>query len=700
MWLPEQMPQLTEQLKILGLELDPEALADLHGYPMGAIVQIPGCSASFVSSKGLVITNHHCALGSIQHNSTPENDYINNGFLAKTMADEVPAAPGSYVWVTTEIKDVTSEVLGKLEAKMSDGDRYRRIEQTIKNLVARCEKPGGVRCDVRALNGGASYMKVTRMEIQDVRLVYAPAEGIGNYGDEIDNFRWPRHVGDFSFFRAYVGKDGKPVPYSAENVPYQPKHYLRVSDQGVDEGDLVIVPGYPGTTRRYLTADEFAYYFESAYPKGIEYFTQVLEYMHARSKVDEDARIRLKSTIGSVGNALTNYTGSYEGMVRSDMMSIKKKQTADLQKFIESTPERHAKYGGVVETINEIEVRRRAMAEQERVMLWLGRGSTLLSQATTLHRLALEREKKDPDRTPGFQQRDLSRIEGRIKRAQSLYEPGFEALAFKFFLLEASRLPGDRRVVAIDDFMKKTGKATPEEQADALIGWLDSNTQMKSLDVRLVMMKESPKQIRARADSYLQLAEALYPFAKEREKMEDEVQGAMTRVRPRYLEAIREMKGGLMYPDANSTLRITVGTVEGYQPQDGLVAMPQTTLSGIVAKDTGEVPFMSPKTLLDAAAANRVEGYVDPQLNDVPVNYLSNVDTTGGSSGSPILNKRGELIGLNFDGVWESIPADYVFDPKVVRSIHVDAVYMLWVMDYVDGAHNLLLEMGLPVHSR
>src|SRR5436305_848006 len=234
MWMPQQIPQLADELRKMGLKMDPNRFADLTGDPMGAVISLGGCSASFVSPDGLVVTNHHCGFGALQFNSTPQRDLITNGFLAKTRDEELPAGPGSRMFVTTNIEDVTSRVTGNLTAKMSDADREKAIDRQVKQLVSECEKPGGVRCRVASFFEGAQYLRTTQMEIRDVRLVYAPALGIGDFGGETDNWMWPRHTGDWSYLRAYVGKDGKPADFSKDNVPYHPAHTLKVSTESVN----------------------------------------------------------------------------------------------------------------------------------------------------------------------------------------------------------------------------------------------------------------------------------------------------------------------------------------------------------------------------------------------------------------------------------------------------------------------------------
>ena len=246
MWMPQQIPVLGDELKKLGLQIDPNQFADLTGFPMGAIVSIGGCSASFVSPEGLLATNHHCVAGALQFNSTPENDILRNGFLARERGQEIQATPDARVFVTTAIEDVTGQILAPFPAGTSDADRTRLITRRRREMINQCEKPGNLRCQVASFFAGAQYQKITQMEIRDVRLVYAPALGVGNFGDEIDNWMWPRHTGDFSFYRAYVGKDGKPADFSQNNVPYRPKHHFKVSTRELDTQDLVLVAGFPG----------------------------------------------------------------------------------------------------------------------------------------------------------------------------------------------------------------------------------------------------------------------------------------------------------------------------------------------------------------------------------------------------------------------------------------------------------------------
>ena len=657
MWMPQQMPQLAAELQKAGVTLDPQRLADLTGDPMGAVVSLGGCTASFVSPDGLVVTNHHCVFGSIQHNATPERDLITNGFLAKTRAEELPAAPGTKVWVTTNIEDVTAKVNAGLTARTADIERAKHIDRRTKELVAECEKQGGVRCRVSSFFEGSQYLRLTQAEISDVRLVYAPARMIGEFGGEIDNFEWPRHTGDFAFYRAWV--DGK---------PYRPKHWLKLAKQGINEGDAVLVAGYPGRTFRYKTADEVRHYKEFVYPTNIRYFTDVIRLLEEAGKGNRDVQMRNASRIKSLANSLKNYTSVNEGFTRD--------------RIVESRMEREAKMraasGEVLEEIARLNATQFRNRERDLVLDFAtGRGSPMLQQAFTMVRLATERPKKDMDRLARYQEREWPNLKSASDRAQRTIEPGSDRAVLAYFVKEAAA-QGIKPLQGLD--------------LDALY----ANTKIASQEERTKMLGESVAQLKARKDSMLDLAFALLPLYEEREREELAYTGAMARLRPRYFDLLRQVRGGaVLYPDANSTLRITIGRVEGYSPRDATYLRPQTTLKGLMEKETGKDPFENPKALLAAAAdPAKTRPYVDPELRDVPVNFLSTCDTTGGNSGSPTLNARGELVGLLFDGNYESIDSDFLFTPAVTRSIHVDAQYMLWVMDAVDGADELIRELG------
>ncbi|MEO1221686.1 MAG: S46 family peptidase, partial [Pseudomonadota bacterium] len=333
MFTPGQLPEIADQLQEAGLELDPSDLTDLTGFPMGAVVSLGGCSASFVSPEGLVVTNHHCARGSVQFNSTAENNYLENGFLAGTKGDELPAAPGSRIYVTTELTDVTDRVReGTLD--MSPVDRYAAIEQRRKDITAECESEPGFRCLVASFYGGAEYTLIKRLEVRDVRLVYAPADAIGKYGGDIDNWQWPRHTGDFAFYRAYVAPDGSAADFSEDNVPYAPEHHLKVNAAGLDDGDFVMVAGYPGSTSRYTLLAEVENTFSWTYPTFQGLLTDWIATIEEAAPEGSDARVKYESRLAGLNNFEKNLRGQIEGARRVGLVDRRAAREAGLAEWI------------------------------------------------------------------------------------------------------------------------------------------------------------------------------------------------------------------------------------------------------------------------------------------------------------------------------------------------------------------------------
>jgi hypothetical protein len=687
MWMPQQVPQLADQLRKLGLKIDPNAFADLTGHPMGAIVSLGGCSASFVSPQGLIATNHHCVYGSLQYNSSAQNDLITNGFLAKSVGEEIQASPDARVYVTTSIEDVTAEVTGKMAKNVKDADRAKTIDRRRKEMVAACEKPGGLRCTVASFFEGSQYLKITQMEIRDVRLVYAPANAIGSFGGEIDNWMWPRHTGDFGFYRAYVGRDGKPADFSKDNVPYQPKHFLKVSTDDIDPGDLMIVAGYPGTTYSYISAADVKETIEFDLPTEIRYRKALIDILNAESAKGKEIDIKNANRVRGLENYYKKYQGTLDAFRKGTALADREREEASIAQLPNSA--------SFLAELKKIDDEAMETRDRDKILAWLYTSSPMLAQANVLYRLTSERAKKDIDRAAGYQERDWQRIQQGITRAQRQIEPGSDRAGLRYFVLEATKLPQGQRIKAIDDALAATGETAVEAQVDKFLDQLYAGTKIADLDFRNDIFDDTNQQITARNDSFIRFAAALRNLNDAREKRAEEIRGALSRLRPQYVAALKKVRGGLLAPDANGTLRVSFGTVAGYEARDAVQYEPFTTLSGVVEKETGAEPFNSPKALLDAAAQKKFGPYVDPELGEVPVNFLSGAHITNGNSGSATLNAKGEFCGLAFDGNYEAMGSDYVVNPAVTRTIHVDGRYMLWIMDAVDGAHNLLREMNV-----
>jgi len=694
MYTPDQLAQLGEDLKETGLELAPEMLSDLTGFPMGAIVSLGGCSASFVSPEGLVVTNHHCARGSVQFNSTAENNYLENGFLADAKGAELPAAPGSRIYVTTKVTDVTGDMRKDTEG-LEPLARYGLIDQRRKDIVAACEEAAGYRCQVSGFFGGAQYKLIKRLEVRDVRLVYAPADSIGKYGGDIDNWQWPRHTGDFAFYRAYVAPDGSAADFDEANVPYMPEHHLKVSAKGVADGDFVMVAGYPGSTSRYALLAEVENTFDWNYPTFQKLIEEWIATIEKAAPEGSDARVKYESLLAGLNNYEKNLRGQMEGARRVGLVDRRRQREAELAAWIAADPSR-ADYGEAIAALTELS---QESAQAARTGFWYGNASRaqLFGVARGLYRLAKENQKPNAERESGYQERDITFFRQSMEAIDRRYDPSVDKATWILFLEGYLAQPVEERVPELDAAMGFTAQTSADE-LPALLDRFYENTKLDDVETRLELMDASPEELEASDDPFIQLAVAMFDYGFERETQSKTRAGRALALRPAYMEAItawQKEQGVLAYPDANSTLRVTYGNVLGGSPMDGMAYLPFTTLEGITAKDTGEDPFNAPAKLLETAEAKDYGAYVHAPINSVPVNFLSDLDVTGGNSGSATLNAKGELVGLLFDGTYESINSDWDFDPRTTRSIHVDSRYMLWVMEKVDGAGGLIAEMDV-----
>lgn len=678
MWMPHQMAAHEAKLRELGLTLDPHELEDPTSKTLQAIVSLGGCSASFVSPEGLVVTNHHCATGALQMNSTPGANLLKLGFQAKTLAEERSNGPTARVFVTDKVSDVTTAVRLGLEAQKDDVARFKLVEARQKDLTARCEKARtGTRCSVASFYEGAKFYLIEQLEIRDVRLVFAPEAGVGNFGGEIDNWRWPRHTGDFTFFRAYVGKDGQPADYAPDNVPYRPKSHLRFATTPLRESDLVMVAGYPGRTYSNKTRVEVEEAVTFGYPRRQK---MCEDYLAALAVVSSDPAAAIVATplVRRYGNALTNTKGQLEGLVKDGLLAQKAKSEEPLRAA-------HAKIlDAIAAVIDEAKKTREADAELNGEFLT----PKLLGAAQLIVKMAQERPKADAERDPEVQERNWPRHRQALDALDKQYHRSVDEALLGTALARAAKVPAAERSKAYD-LTLAMGK-TPHD--------LYEGTTLDAAATRRALFdKATLAELRTSRDPLIRWALAIRPLVTASELREQKVQGKMLLLKTQYFDAVRALSGKEIAPDANSTLRITYGTVRGYKAKpDAPMFRPFTMLGEVVAKNTGVEPFDVPRDLLAAYRAHKTGGYTDAQLAEqVPVDFLADLHITGGNSGSATLNAKGELTGLAFDGNYESLASDWLFKPEVTRSIHVDSRYILWLLDAVYAAKPLLHELGI-----
>ncbi len=692
--LDEIDKSVMEKMKQMGLELSLEELYNPQGTGLANAVLDMRATASFVSPKGLIVTNHHVAFGAVQRISTPEKNYLEKGFLAKSLEEEVPA-PGYQVKVFISAEDVTDEVLSVVKEGIADIERYKAIEKKKKEIIKKAEKEGDVEAEVEAMNYGMKYYRFTYMKLKDIRIVYVPARSIGEYGGEIDNWMWPRHTGDFAFLRAYVGPDGKPADFSKENVPYEPKSYLKISAKGIKENDFAMIMGFPGRTYRRLPSFGIKSDQTFRYPFQIEVASDLINIFEEFSRKDKEAEVKLASRINGLKNSLKNNQGMLEGLIKTNLLEKKRAAEKEFLEFVKNNPDMQKKYSLILSQIDSLYKEKMKLREKSALFNRIRWGSSLLDYALSINKWSIERQKKDMDREPGYQDRDLPAFELRLKVAQRSLVPEADKKALHYILNKALALPQNQKIQAVEKIVGQSPDISKEKALDDFLEKLYKNTKLTSSEDRLKMLHLAREELMKLDDPFIQFADEL---EKEREflrRKEKEFSGALSRLMPVYLEGIKIWKKATLYPDANGTLRFNFGSVKGYFPRDAVWYDYATSLGGVVEKHTGEDPFDAPEKLLAVYKERDFGTYVDEKLDCVPVNFLTTNDSTGGNSGSPVLNGKGELIGLLFDGNYEALYSDYYFDSEMTRTINVDIRYVLFIAEKVDKAFNVLKELTL-----
>ncbi|HZO16537.1 MAG TPA: S46 family peptidase, partial [Polyangiaceae bacterium] len=461
MWLPSQLGSAhAETLRKLGLELEPEKLADPMAYPLGAVISLGGCSASFVSPDGLVITNHHCVTAALQYNSTPEKNLLELGYVAKGFEDEPSIGPTGRVFVTQAFHDVTARMRDGIEQIADDKARHDAMEKREKEIIAECEKAkSDVRCEVASYFGGAQYLSIERLEIKDVRLVYAPAEGVGNFGGEIDNWRWPRHGGDFSFYRAYVGKDGKPGEYAKDNVPYKPRQHLKLPSKPLGAGDLVFVAGYPGRSYRLYTAYETEEAVNWYYPYRVRFCEELLTAVDRAKKGDADVAIKATPLERGLNNALTYTRGTLEGLSQGGAADQRRKAEQELEGWVNADPARQKMYADAFAKLHDAFAEQQKTRDLDAVLGEMLRIPSLLGATFSIVRLAEERPKPDADRDPDYQERNWQRLEQTQQALEKRYSRKLDVATLSEIAARAKRLlPADQRALLLRPL---TGQSDP-----------------------------------------------------------------------------------------------------------------------------------------------------------------------------------------------------------------------------------------------
>ncbi|MDZ7362911.1 MAG: S46 family peptidase [candidate division KSB1 bacterium] len=684
-------------LKAKGFKIAPKDLYNPQGVSLvDAIVQVGGCTGSFVSNEGLILTNHHCAFGAVQAASTAEKDYLTNGFLSRHRPEEIPAK-GYTCRITESYRDVSAEVLSAAQENMNFAERARAFEQKMKEIVAAEEaKAKDIRAEVAEMFAGKTYVLFIYRNIKDVRLVYVPPRSIGEFGGETDNWVWPRHTGDFSFMRAYVAKDGSTAEYSPDNVPYKPRRFLKIAPQGVNENDFVFILGYPGRTFRHQPAAFYEYHQKYFLPFHADWFAWQIDMMEAAGKDNSEVAIRLSSRIKGLANRMKNYRGKLQGFHRLDLLAKKRQEERELQAFIDSDVKRKAQYGAVLPEIDRIYGEIMAEANRNHILGQITGSSILLSAGYTAFKLSAQLQKDDLQREPAYMNRNLPALKSRLELAYADRNDKIDLLFLKEILRKAARLPDGQKINAVETIIKKSTAGAADEAIDKFVEEAHANSRLRDAAFFKSLMTMKPEEIRRLNDPFIEFAAALEVDLEKNRETERGRQGALAKLFAQLIEVKQQWKQTEFIPDANGTLRLTFGRIRGYSPNDAVAYAPITTVAGVYQKNlSGHEDYIAPAGLLDLWRAKDFGRFKSEKLQDVPVAILYDTDTTGGNSGSPVLNANGELVGVNFDRAYEATINDYQWSTAYSRSIAVDIRYVLWVVQKFAGAGFLLQELGV-----
>lgn len=688
MWIPSLLSGMNEkEMKSLGMKMSAADIYDVNKSSLKDAVPHfnGGCTSEVISPKGLLLTNHHCGFGEIQSHSTVDHDYLTDGFWAMKMEDELPNADLVVTFIV-KIEDVTTKVLEGTQT-LAEADKQKKIQENISLLSNSLPKESWQENKIRTFYEGNQYMLFVTETYKDVRLVGAPPSSIGKFGSDTDNWVWPRHTGDFSLFRIYADKNNRPAAYSKDNVPYTPKHFLPISLDGVKDDDFTLVFGYPGRTTEYLPAVAIKQIIEELNPAKIEIRDAALKVQDGFMRKDKAIKIQYASKYASVANYWKKWIGETQGLKKSNAVAVKKKQEAVFQEKVGKAG-KQTDYGNLLADFekNYTEIAPYAVSRDYFTEVVL-RNTELLSVTYKMYQLEQILNNKGEQ---SFNDRRNNLVSGLGEFYKdfnkTVDEKVFEQLIDLYAnkspkqFLPASLLNIDAKKLSSEVYQSKL--TSFEGVKELLAG--DSKTVMANLnnDKAFQLVKQM-------ADSYFKNVAPKY----------DELNLKITALQRTYMKAQLELnKDSRIFPDANSTLRVTYGKVKGYEPKDATTYSSVTYLDGVLEKYIpGDYEFDVPAKLIDLYNKKDYGQY--GEKGRMPVNFIGTNHTTGGNSGSPAIDAKGNLIGLNFDRVWEGTMSDIYYDPAICRNIMVDIRYVLFIIDKYAGAKNIINEIKL-VHPK
>ncbi len=687
MWIPSLLKGMNEsEMKNLGMKISAE---DIYSVNQSSLKDaVPhfdgGCTAEVISDKGLILTNHHCGYDNIQSHSTVENDYLTNGFWAYKMEDELPNKD-LFVTFIVRIEDVTAKVLEGTSGIASESDKQKKIQENISSLSKTLPKESWQENSIRTFFDGNQYILFITETFRDVRLVGAPPSSIGKFGSDTDNWVWPRHTGDFSLFRIYADKNNKPAAYSKDNVPYKPKHFFPISLKGLKENDFTMVMGYPGRTQEYLPAVAVEQIVNTLNPTKVAIRDAALKVQNEFMRKDNAIKIQYASKNASIANAWKKWMGETKGLKKANAIGVKKQFEADFQQKVTAAG-KQAEYGNLLADFekNYNEIQEYALARDIFSEIAL-RNTEILSLGYKLYQLEQIYNTKGEQ---SFNDRRNNLITGLGDFYKDFNAKVDEKVFEQLIAIYAEKYP--KSFLPAEFEKLNAANITTEVFTQSQLVSYDKIKELLTGDSKTVLEKLNNdrgfKVIKAMADSYLKKVAPKF----------DEINLRNIATQRTYMKAIMELspKSARIFPDANSTLRVTYGKIKGYKPNDAVVYEPFTYLDGVMEKYIpGDYEFDVPQKLIDLYNAKDYGKY--GVKGKMPVAFIATNHTTGGNSGSPALDAHGNLIGLNFDRVWEGTMSDIYYSPEICRNIMVDLRYVLFIVDKFAGAKNLIEEMKI-----
>ena len=689
MWLPYMLDEaLFVEMQSLGFNLTREQLFSFSETSLkDAIVSIGGCTAEIISDQGLLLTNHHCGYGRIQSHSSVGNDLLRDGFWAASFEDELPN-PGMVARFLVRMEDVSAQVNQVLRDDMTEAERTMAIRAKSREIEEAAVEGTHYNATLRPMFAGNEFYLFVFETFTDVRLVGAPPSSIGEYGGDTDNWMWPRHTGDFSIFRVYSGPDGKPADYSTENIPLKPRHHLPVSIKGVREGDFAMILGYPGSTTRYMTSYGIEFNLENMYPVRIDIRRRKLDIIEEAMAQNDENRIMYASRQAGIANYWKNFIGMNRALKRLDVADTKRQQEAEFMTWANANAGRREQYGNLIQEFEEIyEGMRQFNSENYIYMETMTSGPANLTLAMAFSGLL---EMLETDGNEEETAALINRLRSAVERNFRNYNPAVEEKLWAAMFEEYyERIPRENLPEVFQTIENKYRSDFSRYAADVF-----SKSMFASAE-KLNAFLDKPSAKALRKDLMFVAAQSVSEHFQEVNNGLQPYSNRLARAERLYIKGLREMNpDGLFYPDANSTMRLTYGTVGGYYPADAVTYHFQTTLEGVMEKeDPGNLDFVVSEKLKELYEKKDYGPYGENGV--MYVNFLSDNDITGGNSGSPVINGDGHLIGLAFDGNWEAMSGDILFEPQTQRTISVDIRYVLFVIEKYGNAKRLIDEMTI-----